>query len=198
MGWIPPNGLFSSRHQLQRVAIFLLVPKKLKNSQKAFLYLFVGFEANGKITTSGYQRAGCRPTIDTICGPMQAPTTGTNSTRHVHWPRLYHLGLDSARWIIHVVDTNASGYQRAGFRPTIDTIRGPMQTPTTGTNSTRHFHCVWYGFGRGPAVSRWITEAKTEAVQSPAHPQKNQTHLGMLVASLVPVFSTLIFQTNRP
>ena len=90
------------------------------------------------------------------------------------------------------------GYQRAGFRPTIDTIRGPMQTPTTGTNSTRHFHCVWYGFGRGPAVSRWITEAKTEAVQSPAHPQKNQTHLGMLVASLVPVFSTLIFQTNRP
>ena len=187
-----------SRHQLQRVAIFLLVPKKLKNSQKAFLYLFVGFEANGKITTSGYQRAGCRPTIDTICGPMQAPTTGTNSTRHVHWPRLYHLGLDSARWIIHVVDTNASGYQRAGFRPTIDTIRGPMQTPTTGTNSTRHFHCVWYGFGRGPAVSRWITEAKTEAVQSPAHPQKNQTHLGMLVASLVPVFSTLIFQTNRP
>ena len=112
--------------------------------------------------------------------------------------RLCHLGLDSAQWIIHVVDTNASGYQRAGFRPTIDTIRGPMQTLTTGTNSTRHFHCVWYGFGRGPAVSRWITEAKTEAVQSPAHPQKNQTHLGMLVASLVPVFSTLIFQTNRP
>ena len=107
----------------------------------------------------------------------------------------------------HSKQTHSKQTPWAGFRPTFTHSKQThsKQTPWAGFRPTfthsKQTHCVIqsrilflcilsyipiYRFGRGPAVSRWITEAKTEAVQSPAQQQKNQTHPHTLVTSLVP------------